>query len=142
MKPIRTWILIADQGTAKILQNNGPGKGLTVVPGVEMTAPKINRPQNPKGRTFSSVGARRHTHEPRHQEDAVFVKEIVEMLEVARMDDRFDRLILCAPPEMLGILRANIGAALVVMIHGEMAKDLIKIPMQELPSHLDDLVVV
>ena len=36
MKPTRSWIVVADGAQARILENTGPGKGLTALPGEKM----------------------------------------------------------------------------------------------------------
>ena len=54
----------------------------------------------------------------------------------------FSRLIIVAPPVMLGDLRACRSKALGARVAAEVAKDLVKIPDGELRPHLRDIVAV
>ncbi len=47
-----------------------------------------------------------------------------------------DRIILAAGPKMLGALRARQPKALGEFVAGELVKDLMNLPPQELPAHL------
>ncbi len=88
MKPIVTWILIANGARARLFSNDGPGHGVRLVsdevlvcvnlPGREIMS---DRP----GRTFDSVGAGRHAKEPRTDareiEKRSFAHELAAMLD-------------------------------------------------------------
>jgi hypothetical protein len=67
MKPTRTWILIADGARARVVENLGPGKGVSEVAGMEFSQPaERNRDimSDRPGRSFESADNARHGMEP------------------------------------------------------------------------------
>src|SRR5690606_41980091 len=80
------------------------------------------------GRTSSSISARRSASEPRSAphtfEKAGFARPIAEKLNEAFQKHAFRRLILIAPPAMLGHLRKMLPEAVTDTRVGEVAKEL------------------
>jgi protein required for attachment to host cells len=149
MKNKRTWILIADGSHARTFLNTGVGKGLTAVPdgdfeGSNMPNREINADK--PGMTFNSVGDGRRrkqpSTDPHRQAKYNFARELTAFLEHGYKQNRFDRLILVAPPAMLGDLRTIISGPVRQLLIGELAKDLVHLNERELPSHLADLLSV
>lgn len=148
MKPVRTWILIADAGRARVLENLGAGRGIAEVDGL---ASEANLPSTTHAivsdrqpRAMESSGPDRHPIEPRTDPREKLKRGYLEML-ANHLDERlaagaFDRLIVVAPPPALGTLRAAFSEALKSAVTGELAKDLTKVPDHELGQHLVDLV--
>lgn len=141
MKPIKTWIVIADGARARVIENKGPGKGIAALAGMEFEGDHASSGDimaDKPGRTFDSVGMARHAMEPTsdpHQQLKVqFVERIAATLESSFED--YDRLILVAPPETLGLLRKSLPAAVAAKVSGELGKDLTRTPFEALPSHL------
>ena len=62
---------------------------------------------------------------PRKHEAVLFARQIVGELISAQRAERFDRLVLIAPPEFLGVLRKALPVALHKMVAAEVAKDLV-----------------
>src|SRR5437870_3140521 len=67
MKPIITWVVVADGGKLRIFENRGPGKGLIPVQGLNREDVHLrdkdieaDRP----GRSYSSLGRGRSSMEP------------------------------------------------------------------------------
>jgi protein required for attachment to host cells len=147
MKPTTTWIVIADGARARVMQNEGPGKGVQAVQGLVFKgdhSPSIEVVADKPGRAFDSVGHGRHAMEPSldaHDELKVkFVKQIAGALE--GQVDAYSRLILVAPPQALGLLRKALPAAVAGKVTGELGKDLTHLPNSELPPHLDNLLAL
>jgi protein required for attachment to host cells len=147
MKPIRTWIVIADGARARIVCNEGPGKGLAPVPASQMSValPRTrdlgsDRP----GRVYDSQGYGRHGIEPRvdwHRfEKQHFAKKVATMLDASAATSAFDRLILVAPAKTLGDLRAALGKTAQNMVVGEIVKDLTACADRDLAGHLKDVI--
>lgn len=147
MKHAKTWILIADGGRARVLAAPGAGAPLTRIPGLEREA------DLPAGRDIvtdrlprahDSVGAGRHAIEPRtdphEQLKASFVASLAAMLDEKAARGEVERLIVVAPPKVLGQLRAELSKRVKSMVAGEVAKDLTKAPDHEVASHLTDVV--
>lgn len=149
MKATRTWILIADGAHARILENDGPGKGVRAVKGGEyQTALQPDREvfADRPGRTHDSAGHGRHgmepTASPHRTAKADFARSLAEALDGKLARGAFDRLIIAAPPQALGDLRRHLSGALKTCLTAEIPKDLTKVPDNALASHLEDVLAV
>jgi len=149
MKSKITWILIADGAQARVLQNTGPGHGLTPVEGLKFEQEPLlaqdivsDRP----GRSFSSVGSGRSAMEPhtdpvQHRE-AEFVRSLADMLAKRLQHRDFERLVLAMAPSALGDLRPALSADVRKTIIAELPKDLTNTPTPELARHFDGILVL
>ena len=146
---MKTWILIADAAHARVLETKGHGKPLVPVPDFELHAdlPRshdlgADRPT----RTHESVGSTRHAVQPRvdpHRElKRAFAVQVAKRLEAAVTANSFDRLVIAAPPVMLGDLRRAVHKQVSDRIAAEVPKDLVKIADQDLRSHFADFIVL
>ena len=149
MRKTVTWIVIADGVKARIVANEGAGKGLAPVPGHAMsTAPHAERDgySDRPGRVQESSGASRHAIQSRFDwhrfEKQQFAKRVAEMLDAESGKGAFDRLVLVAPPRTLGDLRGALAAATRAKVTGEIDKDLTHLTDHDLPGHLDKVVVL
>lgn len=149
MKPTRTWIVIADGARACFLENRGPGSGLAPAGAPELSQelkPTREIGAEPPGRTHDRLGPGRHAMAPRvdwHEFEKVrFAKEIASLLDRSAEAKAFDRLVLVAPPKILGTLRAELGKNTAAMVSGELAKDLTNHPLDALPAHLADTLAL
>jgi protein required for attachment to host cells len=149
MKPTTTWILIADGARARIYANHGPGKGVEAVEGAEFAGdhrPDREIMSDKPGRTFESVGTTRHAiqphHDPHRELKRDFSEELAAMLEQQLAQKAFDRVILVAPPPMLGDLRAALSDHVQAVVYAELDKDLTKVPQAELAGHLGSVLAV
>ncbi len=147
MKPVRTWILIADGARARIVKNTGPGRG------VEADSNLVFRSEHRKlqeimadkpGRGFDSVGKGRHAMaygtDAVREDERYFLQGLAERLEKEALADAYDRLILIAPPRALGDLRPFLSKPVRNRIHEEIAKDLTQLPNDRLAVHLADTI--
>jgi protein required for attachment to host cells len=149
MKPLTTWILIADGARARVLENTGPGKGVAEVAGLEFADEHLRSSDimaDKPGRAFSSAGEGRSAMEPstdpvqKRQSD--FARRLAETLEKKRRQKAFDRLVLVAAPAALGHLRSALTPQLREAVSGELAKDLTKVPNPDIPKHLMGVLAV
>ena len=149
MKHTRTWILIADGAYARILLNDGPGRGVHLVPGLDFSVShdadhEINADR--PGRTFDRLGPGRHAKEPASSphrlRKAKFAKDLVALLHHKLAEDAFDRLIVVAPPKTLGDLRSEMSKPVLNRISGELAKDLTQIPDRQIARQLEGVLAV
>lgn len=145
----KTWILVADGARAHILLNRGPATGLEPVGGHDFAAPLpptrelgSDRP----GRTHRSADSTRAAMEPRVDwhayEKHLFAKSMAKVLDEAAMAKAFDRLVLVAPPRVLGELRAALGAQTRALVKAELNKDLTHLAPHELLPHLADVLLL
>lgn len=139
-----TWVVVADGARARILAGDPAAGTLELVmpelvgrgreKGAELMA---DRP----GRSIDSshVGDR-HAMEPptdpKEVEKQRFVRQLAERLTEALTEGRFARLVLVAPPRVLGELRAVLPEKVRAAVVHEVDKDLTWVPVHELPGHL------
>lgn len=141
-----TWVLIADGMHARVLCQQAPGGTLTAMPDYELSAPtvkgfsrdlKSDRP----GRAFDTGSGQRHAMEPRsdphRREKTVFAGRVAALLNKAADRNEFQRLVLVAPPRMLGALRSELDVRTRALISCELARDLVHTPVGELSEHLE-----
>jgi protein required for attachment to host cells len=149
MKSTRTWFLIADGARARVMVNEGPGKGLKAAMDNEFaapTAPSRDWVSDKPGRAAGGPGGARHTKEPRVDPHEFakerFAAEMASMLDAAAEENAFDRLILVAPPKVLGNLRTALRNGARERIAGELAKDLTHVPPRDLLARLGEVMVL
>lgn len=149
MKPVRTWIVIADGARARIVLNEGPGRGVSELEGMEFQAshsPNRDINADKPGRTFDSAGAGRHAKEPpsdaHRMKKKKFARQIAGILETALRKKDFDRLVLVAPPAMLGDLRAELSSQVASRVEAEIKKDLTHDNTAQLARHLGSVLVL
>ena len=147
IKKATTWILVCDGARGKVLVNEGKGTGLTEIEHAEHEESRemtrelgADRP----GRSYDSVGGGRHSMvNPAdwHQfEKTQFAKEMAAIVNAAALENQFDRLIVAAPPKVLGDLRKAFNAQVGQKIGGEIGKDLTQVPVHDLGQHFEGLV--
>ncbi len=145
MSPTRrkiTWAAIADGAKALILVNDGTDRApvLRVVAKKEIETPPTRQQGTDKpGRRFGSgpdqVSAMETTdwHE---FEKARFVDEFAGRLNRAAARGLFERLILAAPPAVLGQLRPALSAQAAACVVVEIGSDLTGHPVGEIEKHI------
>jgi protein required for attachment to host cells len=149
MKAKRTCIVVADGRTALIFENDGPGHGLTPAQGGELQAEKRDARglfSDRGGRTFDSFGAGRHAMEPptsaEEQVRAKFARAVVDWLDTPDRAGAAERLVLVAPPKMLGELRAELPERLTRKVAAELDKDLTKATPEQIVGALGELIAL
>jgi len=145
MRPKVTWVLLADGQNAAVYFNDGPGRGLTPIP--EYTArrkgPDSHEMMSDRaghrfgGAAKASSGATLPRNDPHEFEERRFVEEAAEKVNRAALDNKFDRLIIAAPPRALGQLRQALSKASTERISAEVNKDLIKDTPEGIARHLE-----
>lgn len=150
MKPIVTWIVVADGAQAKIFAHDGPGRGLQPLPDLNREQDHLQAREimaDKPGRSFSSAGpgARSsieyHT-DPVEVRERRFVEDLADRLEASRAEGAFQRLVIAAAPNALGDLRPALSEAVRKTVVAELAKDLTNVPSPKLAEHLDGVIAV
>jgi len=143
----RTWLLIADGSRAKVFESVRARNALHEIDDMALAIdlPKSGEILADKpGRTFDSVGAGRHAKEnptdPHRHLKRNFASKVVGELRRAMLANRFDRLILVAPPAFLGDLREELPKNLKDKVADEITSDLTNTPEQQLQTHLKDIL--
>jgi protein required for attachment to host cells len=146
-KKIKTWVVLADGARARILANEGPGTGLVEVEewvSAEARKPTRDLGTERPGRGHESATQGRHAITPRADwhdaAEAEFARDLAHYLKTHVDTGAFDQLVLAAPPRALGVLRQVIDPATAGLVKSEINKDLTKIPLADLGSHLDEVI--
>ena len=113
MKKKITWIVVADGAHVSIFQNDGPGKGIAPTRHTQLTGDTRRSSEiasDAPGRTHSRGGhvqsALQPATDPHEQAAQDFIAHISTVLTDACRAQEYERLILVAPPQALGDLRA------------------------------------
>jgi len=91
------------------------------------------------GRVHQSIGSARSSIEQTdwHDEsERSFLKTLAERLDVAVTTGETSAVTVVAPPRALGMIRADYSAAVQKALQGEIAKDLVKMPVYEIEKQL------
>lgn len=138
----RTWILVADRARARLFESDRSG-----------ALSELGCYTNPEGRAGTrgmtsdrpptvneSVGHARHALEPhtspRAKVAANFARELREVLDRGHGMQRFERLVLVAPPRFLGDLHRAFGKALRACVSAEIRRDFTHLPPAKLQAQL------
>ncbi|MGE0660870.1 MAG: host attachment protein [Reyranellaceae bacterium] len=143
-----TWVLVADGGRARLLSTprvRADGNFVQVAAYDNSEAlespPSTDRP----GRSFESADATRHAvaeySELKKQPKLEFADQLVDILNKGAANDDFARLVLVAPPQMIGRLREKLSDVAARRLIGSLDKDLTHVGLDDLPKHLADIAV-
>jgi len=141
----KTWVVLADEGRARILEMRKPGKDLAELE--EMTdaaahADNADLRRDAYGRrggddirmggnAMSSAGEEKLDHEAE-----LFARRVAERLAQAYGQGRFERLRIAAAPRFLGRLRKVMDPQVAKTVVDELDKDLLQLSRRELTQKL------
>ena len=149
MKPQKTWILIADGARARIVLNEGVGKGIKAIDKMifQQESQEVRDIMADKpGRTFDSAGQGRHamaySSDPKRENERNFAKFLADILNKESNKGSFDRLVITAAPKTLGDIRDALSGTTQQKGHSEIAKDFTQLPNDDLVNKLKDVLAV
>lgn len=144
-----TWVLLIDAGEARVLRKPDPAPEManlpleTVLDRTSDVRPLREIMSDKPGRSFSSHGhgqsAMEYSSDPVRDETRAFARDILTELDARLKTGDFARLLVYAPPRMLGLLREVMPDGLAGAVAGEHAKDLLKLPELDLRSLLQQV---
>jgi protein required for attachment to host cells len=151
MKAMTTYVLVIDGGQAKVFRNDGPGRGLETVADMAWQregghhARDLGRDR--PGRGFAKASAHaRHAYDPKEKlnraDERAFFSRVVAAMEVAQHQRKFDRLVVVAPPRVLGEIRGLLPEALGRAVLGEVKRDLVHAPLEDVTKHVGACLAV
>jgi protein required for attachment to host cells len=136
------WVVVAESSRARLFRRAG-----RVLEELEDFAHPQGRARNRDidadkgGRSFDSTGRGRHAmerHRDAHRtEVAVFARQIAARLEAGRTANEFERLVLIAPPQFLGELRAALDPDTAALVSHSIDKNLVHATPEDIARHLD-----
>lgn len=138
-----TWILVADSARARLFETDADAAALT----------ELQCFSNPDARAGGrglathrlptvneSAGPTRHAIEPhttpREKIADRFARELAVALEAGRTGNRFQRLVIAAPPRFLGMLYKHFDKPLRACVAGELRRDVTELAPAQLRSRL------
>lgn len=143
-----TWVAVADGEKAVVLQNDDLDlkPSLRVLSVAEIDNPpdrsqSVARPGRMNDGRAGSVRKSAFDETDFHKLAKVrFAKDFAARLNRAAHSDKFDRLIVIAPPATLGELRAEFSADLKSRLAAEIDKDLTKHPIEDIERKVADVL--
>ncbi len=149
MKPIVTWILIANGARARILEHKGMSGGVNAIKDMEFSQESLSSSQimaDKPGRAFSTAGTSRSAMEPKTdpvaKREADFAHELAQVINDKFSNKTFARLVIFAAPKTMGDIRDTLNETTKTAIIAEIPKDLTKVPNDEIAKHLEDVMVI
>jgi len=141
-----TWIVLADEGRARILEMRAPGTDLAEVEEITDAAAHADNADLRRdaygrrgggtagpplgGATVSSAGEDKLAHEAE-----LFARRIAGWLMEAHQRGRFARLRIAAAPKFLGRLRQVLDPQISKLVDEEIDKDLLPLGTREIAQH-------
>lgn len=151
MVPLKTWVMLADAGEARILRHTGHHAAhearLEPVEQGSFRREGHDRPDSgPAGRGFAGAGTQaRHAvaddASRRHRQEMRFLGEVLAWLAAPAQRTQFEQLIIAAPPRALGEIREAMPAALAPLVVREIGADLLRLPIRDLEDRIAALML-
>src|SRR5687767_12132959 len=139
----RTWILVGDAAHARLYEAGKEGedwKAIDEFQNPEGRARSRDFLSEPSGGIQSEEGSvQRGAMEPlsiKKVEESRFAKMLADYLNKGLSENRYDRVILVAPPELLGMLRHHLSPPVAKRVFETIAKDFSKVNPRELPERV------
>lgn len=136
------WVVVCDGRKALILENIGdrmfPNLHTREVHEQPDLATHAQGSAAP-GRVYQSTGSARSSIEQTDWHDEAersFLKTLAERLDVAVTTGETAALTIVASPRALGMIRSEYSAAVRKALHGELGKDLVRMPVHEIEKQL------
>jgi protein required for attachment to host cells len=149
MKKIVIWIVIADGTQAHVYEHTGPGSGLVIVKGFDLSIDPLQSREigsDRPGRTFASHGTHRSAKapstDPAQHRETEFIRSLAGMLDSKAKAGAFDKMVIAAAPIALGDLRKALSDHVKKRVIAELDKDLTNIPTQQLGNHLEGIIAM
>jgi len=128
MPSVADWVLVANAARARGYEReagNGALReiGAFVHPASRLEGRELGRDR--PGHAFKGAASTQyqpHT-DPHHKEHLAFARELAAWLEQAALEQRFERLTLCASAGFLGVLRGQLGSATAGRLRTCIARD-------------------
>ena len=143
----KVWVVVADSSRARVLESPNRVGPLTEVESLQNPeARAMNKDLNTDkpGRSFDSAGQGRHAMEPgidaKQVEAIQFARRLRHFLKEQSEAKKFNKLVLAAAPDFLGLLRDNLDKVVREKISVEQDKDLVKETPEKIRESLPDFL--
>lgn len=116
MKPIKTLVLLANDASARLFENLGPGHGLVELEDFAASFIKGTdvRYSDRSGRNSAAPGMAQHATADLAEAEEVqsreaFVRAVIAETDLRLREGRYDRFVMAAAPATLGALREHLS---------------------------------
>jgi protein required for attachment to host cells len=135
-----TWIVAADSSRARVLQVLDREQKLQEVhalhnPEGRMSDRELTTDAHPRNHGRAGPGSDRQETGAVEHDVEMFAKELGRFLDKARTEQRYDSLVLVAPPRFLGTLRGELGKEVQKLVADELPKNLSWLSERELEGY-------
>ena len=139
----RTWIVLADAATARVYEPQAGRRDWKLI--AELVHPQSRAKESElgrdkPGRVKQSTGSRAAMEPPTPRKEVEiekFAREIAKALDDALVRKAYDRLVLVAPPEFVGILRKLLSERVERCIATTVEKDYLHLDLPEARERLE-----
>lgn len=138
-----TWIIVADKSRARIFEAARAGAEMHERETLAHPQSRLHEQEltsDLPGRAFDSSGQGRHAMgsevEPKEHEAEEFARQIADLVDKARTENRVEQLVVIAAPAMLGLLRNAFNDETKKLVGTEIDKDLTQHSMADIQAHL------
>ena len=139
----RTWIVLADAATARVYEPQAGRREWKLI--AELVHPQSRAKESElgrdkPGRVKQSTGSRAAMEPPTPRKEVEiekFAREIAKALDDALVRKAYDRLVLVAPPEFVGILRKLLSERVERCIATTVEKDYLHLDLPEARERLE-----
>lgn len=131
MQPAQTWIVVADSARARIFSSERRDRGWELVEAIEHPEGRAHTPE-----LVTEMPALERGELPKEHEAKVFARQLARRLEAALHRREFQRLVLVAPPELMGLLRKSLSPQVSAVIADEITKDLSQLRQDDLEGRI------
>lgn len=145
----KTWIVVAHRAGARIFEHIGPRKGLALIDDLDHPQGRMrNRDFDADrgGSTYSIGGPgvdEKSREQSAHERDAAnWARQLADIVNHARTDNRLLRLVLVAEPHFLGLLRESLDDNTADLVIGTVRKDLAYASQDEIAAQLEGTIRV
>ncbi|MGB5703895.1 MAG: host attachment protein [Polyangiales bacterium] len=144
-----TWIVVAHDAGARFFENHGRGTGLELVEEIEHPEGRArdrDMASDRPGRAFRknssdpSRASMSQSEGPHDRAVSDFARALADKLKDGRVQNRYWRLVLVAPPRFLGLLRSALDGPTAKLVTGSLDKDLAASKTSELVERLDEVI--
>lgn len=144
-----TLVVVAQRARARLFFHDGSGEPLREVRDLvhpESRMRGLSMETDRPGRVHDRTGPARHAmaqeETTKEREAANFARELAEAIRGYRVENELDGVVLVAEPGFLGMLRGSLDDATTKAVSGEVPKGLVDRPVEEIATHLEELLIV
>lgn len=145
----KIWAIVAESSRARIYELEGPSSSIKELEDLvhpESRLHEQNLTSDLPGRGMDDMGSGHHAMsdktDPKDQEAINFAKSISHLLESARVENKFDKLVVISEPSFLGLLRKHLTNATSQTVAQEIGKNLVRHKPEEIRKHIDRSVLI